>query len=292
MRYYLITILFLFSFLGYTQSIKVGVYPNPPLINIEEEGEVSGFCVDVLKEIAEKEGWVLEFQTYDFAKGLLALERGDIDIMPALAYSDYRDSILIMNETKVTTNWAKIYKNSDDDFNYGSLEQLRNKRIAVLKDDYYLQNGENGLLDLLGELDIPADIIEVNSYSAVIDNLSTGNTNLGLVSRYYGTLETEDKNVVKTPINVAYVSVRYGFSRNSANIQLAQQLDQQLQLLINDRSSIYYEMEKKYLSYAPQAFIPQWLWQAFGLVMAGLTIFAISILLQYKKKEDVSTKRD
>ena len=281
------------SVIGYSQPINVGVYQNPPLIIIEDDGHVSGFCVDVLKEIAEKEGWELQFKTYDFTESLLALERGEIDIMPALAYSVYRDSIYIVNETKVTTNWAKIYKNAEDDFNYASLEQLRNKSIAVLKGDYYLQNGENGLLDLLEKLDIQADIIELNSYGAVIDMISTGAADLGLVSRYYGTLRTEGKDVVKTPINIAYVSVRYGFSRNSDDSLLAQQLDEQLQQLINDRSSIYYEMEKKYLSYAPQAFIPQWLWQAFGLVMAGLTIFAIfSILLQYQVKKRTSELKE
>ncbi len=293
MRYYLITILFLTSFLGYSQSIKVGIYPNPPLINIDDQGEVSGFCIDVLIEIAEKEGWQLQFQAYDFTESLLALEKGEIDILPALAYSDNRDSIFIMNETKVTTNWAKIYKNADDDFNYASLEELRNKSIAVLKNDYYLRNEENGLLDLLEKLDIPADIIELNSYSAVIDKISMGSAELGLVSRYYGTLETENDNVVKTPINIAYVRVRYGFNRNDAGVILAQKLDQQLQHLINDRSSIYYESEKKYLSFTPQAFIPQWLWQAFGIVLGGLTIFAIfSILLQYQVKKRTSELRE
>lgn len=293
MRYSLLILLFLSSLLGYAQTIKVGIYPNPPLINIEQEDQVSGFCIDVLKDIAEKEGWQLQFQAYDFAESLLALERGDIDIMPALAYSDYRDSIFIMNETKVTTNWAKIYKNADDDFNYASLEELRNKSIAVLKDDYYLQNGENGLLDLLEKLDIPANINELNSYSAVIDKVSMGSADLGLVSRYYGTLETEEKNVVKTPINVAYVSVRYGFNRNNDAILLARQLDQQLQQLINDRSSIYYQSEKKYLSFTAEAFIPQWLWQAFGLVIAGLTVFVIfSILLQYQVKKKTAELKE
>ena len=283
MRYFLSTILFLYSFLGYAQTIKVGVYPNPPLINIHDQDSISGFCIDVLKEIANKEGWELQFQPYDFSEALLALESGDIDILPALAYSVQRDSVFILNETKITTNWAKLYKNEDDDFNYASVEQLRNKSIAVLKNDYYLQNGENGLLDLLEKLDITANIIELNSYSNVIDQISVRKADLGLVSRYYGTLETESKNVVKTPINVAYVSVRYGFSRKDINILLAQQLDQRLNQLINDRSSIYYTSEKKYLSYSPQAFIPQWLWQAFGLVMIGLTVFAVfAILLQYQ----------
>ena len=293
MRHILTTILFLFSFLAYSQTIKVGVYPNSPLINIDDQGNVSGFCIDLLKDVAQKEDWELQYVQYDFSDCLMALEVGDIDIMPALAYSIDRDSIFILNETKVTTNWAKIYKNEHDNFNYASLEQLQYKKIAVLQNDFYLQNNDNGLLDLLNKFDLKANIVELPSYNDVMEQVSAGKADLGLVSRYYGTLHTEDKNVVKTPINIAYVSVRFGFNRNDDNILLANKLDVQLQQLINDRSSIYYESEKKYLTYAPQAFIPQWLWQAFGVVVAGLTIFAIfSILLQYQVKKRTSELRE
>ena len=269
--------------MGYAQEIKVGVYPNAPLFNIDEQGNVSGFCIEILEDIAEKEGWELQYVPYDFAACLVALETGEIDIMPALAYSVERDSIFILNETKVTTNWGKIYKNEDDDFNYASLEKLEGKNIAVLQNDYYLKNNSDGLIDLLEKLDINVELVEMSSYADVIEQVSNGQTDLGLVSRYYGTLETDGKNVVKTPLNVAYVSVQYGFSRNNNNGILAQKLDKELQNLIRDRSSIYYASEKKYLSFAPKEFIPQWLWQAFGIVTSGLTIFAIfSILLRYQ----------
>lgn len=283
MRYIFLAILFVSSFLAYSQPLKVGVYPNAPLITINEESEISGFCIDILKDIAQKEDWQLQFVVYNFTDCLLALENGDIDLMPALAFSAHRDSVFIMNETNVITNWAKIYKHEGDSYVYASLEQLRNKNIAVRKSDFYLQNNDDGLLDLLDELDIPANIIELSSYAEVIENVENRNADLGLVSRYFGTLETESNDVVKTPINIAYVSVRYGFSRTEKNKDLASLLDDRLQLLIDDRSSNYYLSEKKFLSYPAQAFIPQWLWQAFGLVAAGFTIFAIfSILLRYQ----------
>ena len=293
MRVSLITLLIHISFLVYAQEIKVGVYPSAPLIIIDDQGNVSGFFIELLEDIVEKEGWKIQYQHFDFAECLDALEMGDIDIMPALAFSVRRDSIFILNETKVTTNWAKVYKNEDDDFNYASLEQLQDKSIAVLKNDYYLKNGDDGLLDLLKRIDININIIERPSYADVIDHVSTGRADLGLVSRYYGTLETEGRAVVKTPINVAYVSVQYGLSRSEKNSLLAQKLDHQLQLLINDRNSIYYASEKKYLTFAPQEFIPQWLWQAFGIVMSGLTIFAIfGILLRYQVKKKTFQLRE
>jgi PAS domain S-box-containing protein len=285
LRYIITIILFLSSYLSVAQPVKVGVYPNAPLVNIDDQGNISGFLIDILENIASKEGWQLQFHTYDFAGGLLALENGDIDIMPALAYSAQRDSIFIMNETNVITNWAKIYKNVDDDLNYPSLEQLKDKKIAGLKNDYYLQNGDNGLLDLLNKLDIEANVIELSSYQEVIDQVSTGQVDLGLVSRYFGTLKTGEKGVVKTPINIAYVSVRYGFYRSNGAARLAGQLDNQLHLLIRDRESIYYASEKKYFSHLPQAFIPSWLWKLFTLVIVGLTLLVVfAILLQHQVK--------
>jgi PAS domain S-box-containing protein len=280
------------SFVGLfagAQTLKVGVYQNPPLVIIDENNEFSGFCIDILKDIAQKEGWQLQFHKYDFAEGLRALAAGDIDLLPAIAYSVRRDSTFILNETSVITNWAKLYKHADDDFNYSSLEQLRFKRIAALKNDFYLQNGETGLLDLLQILDIPVYLTERSSYEEIIDNVENGQSDLGLVSRYYGILETAGKDVVKTPINVAYVSIRYGFSKNDSNLAFAGRLDNQLQNLINNRSSAYYNSERKYLSFEPQAFIPQWLWKVFVIVTVSLAILMVFIvLLQHQVKKKTS----
>ena len=296
MRYFLLGYLFTLSFLVTAQTLKVGVYQNQPLIILDQQGEPSGFCIDVLNELASREGWSLDFEVYEFAECLQALESGEIDLMPALAYSAQRDSVFILNETNVITNWGKLYKRADDDQNYPSIEQLRDKRIAVMGSDYYYQNGEDGLRDMLNELDISAEVIEFQSYSEVIKNVSNGNADLGLVSRYYGVLGTEDKSVVKTPVNVAYVSVRFGFNRSEANAVFAQELDIVLVELINDHSSAYYNSEKKYLSYLPQEFIPLWLWRTLGIVLLAVVVLVLFIiLLQYqvnrKTKELRSSNR-
>jgi len=289
MKHYILGILLLVNILSSAQSIKVGIYQNPPLVIIDQQGAPSGFTIDVLKEVATKNGWDLQFEKYEFAECLQALEEGRIDLMPAMAYSNNRNSVFILNETNVITNWGKLYKNSNDDNNYPSVEQLRGKKVAALKNDYYYRNGEDGLQDLLDELDISVEIIECQSYSEVINKVNKGHAELGLVSRYYGILETEDNGVVKTPINIAYVSVRYGFSSSDSNALLAQQLDETLLQLINDRSSIYYQSEKKYLSIVPQLSIPLWFWRTLWIVLiAIIVLFLFIVLLQYqvKKKTD------
>ncbi len=42
-------------------KVKVGIYQNYPLMFMGDNGEPSGFGADVLKQLAEKEDWDLEF---------------------------------------------------------------------------------------------------------------------------------------------------------------------------------------------------------------------------------------
>jgi len=278
--------------LAVSQTIQVGVYQNPPLTIIDENGNVSGFFADIAEEIAMEEGWQLQYKEYDFSECLLALERGEIDLMFPLAHSDHRDSLFIFYNTNVISNWGKLYKNTDDDFHYTSMDQLKGKRIAVLKSDYFYANGENGLHDLLEELNIQAEIVELESYKQVIEYVTTKKVDVGLVSRYYGIMETDNKGVVKTPINIAYVSLRFAFSRNLRNSVLAEKLDDKLLQLINNRSSVYYASQKKYLSFESQPFIPLWLWRALGIVLLAIVVLIVFvILLQYQvKKKTIDLK--
>jgi PAS domain S-box-containing protein len=289
---FILTLVF-FASTAFTQTLRVGIYQNPPLIKIDSAGMVTGFTVDLLSEIAQQNNWKLEYHTYNFSGCLNALQDGDIDLMPALAYSQARDSTFILNQTNVTTNWAKLFKHESDKEAYISLELLRGKRIAVLRDDYYTRNGDDGLLDLIDELDIPAEITYVDSYDAVVNELLENRVDLGLVSRYYGIFNTDDLSIVKTPLNVAYVSIRYGMSKSSQHREIVKALDVSLLHMIGDRTSIYYQLERKYLAYSGREFIPPWLWQTFLIVMIGLTTLAIfTILLQYQVKRKTSELKE
>ncbi len=293
MRYLALAFVLLLPWWGYAQPIKVGVYQTPPLIIIDENGSVSGFTVDLLNHIAQEEGWQLEYKAYDFAACLQALQTGEIDLIPALAYSAARDSLFVFNKTSSMINWGKLYKHEADEFNYTSLAQLRGKKIAALKNDHYRQNGEDGLLDLLTELDIPVTWAGAPTYAAVIDSVARGKADLGLVSRYYGLTATADKAVVSTSINLAYVSIRFGLHENTRNVTLAGRLDQQLQALINDKSSFYYQTVQKYTSAPPEEVIPEWVGQTLGIIVAGSTIFVVFILvLQHQVKKQTAELKE
>ncbi|MFQ5576446.1 MAG: transporter substrate-binding domain-containing protein, partial [Anaerolineae bacterium] len=70
--------------------VKVGLYQNKPLAFMDDAGTPGGIYVDILQTIAAKEGWRLEYVSCTWAACLELLERGDLDLLVAIAYSAER----------------------------------------------------------------------------------------------------------------------------------------------------------------------------------------------------------
>ncbi|HUC90060.1 MAG TPA: transporter substrate-binding domain-containing protein [Patescibacteria group bacterium] len=72
------------------QTVKVGVYDNPPKIYLDKTGKPQGLYADIVNAIAAKEGWNVEYVPGTWNEGLQRLENGQIDIMVDVAVSDER----------------------------------------------------------------------------------------------------------------------------------------------------------------------------------------------------------
>jgi len=75
-----------------TQTIKAGVPRHfEPHYIIDADGNVSGFAIDVMNEVAKRANLHVEYTVFDNWKELTkALAAGDIDIIPNMGFSDER----------------------------------------------------------------------------------------------------------------------------------------------------------------------------------------------------------
>ena len=71
-------------------KVRVGVYQNSPKIFIDQDGKAAGILVDMLRQIAEEENWDLSFTACKWVSCLDQLQRGEIDLLPDVAYSAAR----------------------------------------------------------------------------------------------------------------------------------------------------------------------------------------------------------
>src|SRR5690242_11273357 len=91
----LLALLFLLGCLSQAGAVaqaplRVGIYPNPPKVFMNEDGGASGILVDLLREVASAEHWALEFVACEWQACLAALEAGRIDLLPDMAWSEER----------------------------------------------------------------------------------------------------------------------------------------------------------------------------------------------------------
>lgn len=70
-----------------------GDFDYKPYTFLDSNGIAKGFDVDVIKYIAEKEGYNLEFQFSQWDKALEKLEKGKVDVLLGILYTEQRDSV-------------------------------------------------------------------------------------------------------------------------------------------------------------------------------------------------------
>ena len=84
------------SYAAYTKGepIKVGIFDMDGFHSVDEEGNLTGFCIDYLNVIADITGWKYEFvEVKDFMEGLELLEKQELDLIAPAMMTDARKEI-------------------------------------------------------------------------------------------------------------------------------------------------------------------------------------------------------
>jgi ABC-type amino acid transport substrate-binding protein len=117
---------------GEQQTVTVGIYPSPPKVFWNEAGEPDGFFPELIEYIAQQEGWTLEPVACDWPDCLEAVERGELDLMVDVSYSQKRDARFDFNREVVFPSWSVVFARPGNRIE--SVLDLHDKRIAVLAD--------------------------------------------------------------------------------------------------------------------------------------------------------------
>ncbi len=256
-------------------EVRVGIYSNPPLCFVDEQGQTDGLFPEILQHVAQEKNWQLEFVSCTWQQCLEQLDSGDIDLLPAIAYTEARAEKYRFVAETLLTNWGQIYQRSGD--NFDSILQLAGTRLAVLeKDVYYL--GDQGLRQVAENFDLDVEFVEVTSYQEAFERLARGDVDLAMVGRVFGVQKQQQFNVLPTPLMVKAIQVRPAFSQQSDP-----ELKTQFDLLVGEwkrtTGSIYYQLIDKWLGIPhPDAFLPAWLKVVLTLLAVILSLMVLMTL--------------
>lgn len=283
-RALLIAILIFTITLFPVSALKVGVYDNPPLVFVEN-GEVKGFYIDVLKAIAEEEGWELDYVYDSFPNLLDKLERGEIDLMVAIAHVEERARIYKFSNETVFTNWGEIVSTERLD----SILDLAGMRIAGVKGDVYTKE----LKRLVGEFYIDCEIIEIEGdYKEVFDAVKTGKADAGIVSRIYASLYAEKEGLKRTSIVFGPVDLRFAGTDSA----VLERIDHHLSQMKQNHDSVYYQSLDRWFG-VREVIFPAWIYPVVATLLSVLLLvlvfaFAINTYLGRKVAEKTKELRE
>ncbi|AAB89485.1 PAS domain S-box protein [Archaeoglobus fulgidus] len=273
----LITVCTLFI-LNPVSALKVGVYDNPPLVFVEN-GEAKGFFIDILEYIAEEEGWSIEYVHDTFPRLLDKLERGEIDLLVDIAYTEERAEAYKFNDEAVFTNWGVVVGKQ----NLDSVLKLDGLKVAGVKRDVYTAE----LKRLVDEFNLNCQIFEIEGdYREVFEKVKAGRADAGVVSRIYASLYASDYGLKESSIIFGPVELR--FAGRDDNV--LGRIDAHLSAMKSDRNSVYYQSLDRWLGPRVEV-IPQWVYYAiaslFAVLLAAIALNAYLSRVVAKRTEEV-----
>ena len=240
------------------QILKIGVYENAPKVFISESGQPAGIFIDIIEHIAQSEGWNLRYVRGTWGEGLDRLKRGEIDLMPDVAYTADRNTIFSFHKVPVLSSWFQVYAREGS--RVKSILDLGGKRIAVLErsiqQDFFFQLTEGFKLNIT--------IISLPDYQTAFEGVAEGIVDAVITNRFYGQMHAkkfglENTAVIFSPSDLFFAAPK------GRHQELLNAIDAHLIDLKKETQSIYYQSLKRWISENVQFELPIWL-QILGIV--------------------------
>lgn len=269
--------------------LKVSIYQNPPLVFYEDPSGPEGIYIDILEYIAKKENWKLRYIPCRWNECLEMLEQGKIDIQTAIAFSEERLKRFDFTNETLIVNWGIVYTRIDE--NIQSLLDLKEKKIATVKDDIYYQR----FSEIAKKFEINVQYLFFKNYDFILKAIKEGKADAGIVSRFFGEMNERKYHVKKTPIIFSPVELRFAISRHSKfSPNLIEKIDFYIKRLKEQRNSLYYKSIERHIERKPITKIPAWIKWLFIAVSTLIALFFTMNLwlrAQVKKKTDEIKQR-
>jgi PAS domain S-box-containing protein len=224
------------------QHIRVGIFDDYPIV-YEAEGVLTGFHLELLKEVAKQEGWILDYVFSGSPKNVLeGLESGDLDIGMSLAPTPARERFLEFTKEKNAVLRGRIIVPSEDK-DIGSIRDLKGKTLAVVNKDMI---GENGV-ELFEKYGIGTNFKRVSSNDELVRALIANAVDAVICNSLQGEKYAKQYNLHPVPILFDPTEVQYAVPKGG-NRYIIDALDQHLHNWKNTSGSFYYEMKKSFLN--------------------------------------------
>ncbi len=266
------------------RTITVGVYENAPKVFVSESGKPSGIFIDIIEEIARREGWDLRYVPGTWAEGLERLARGEIDLMPDVAYTAEREKVYAFHKVPVLTVWSQVYARRGSGIQ--SILDLNGKRVAALEQTIQLET----FTRLTNSFGLKITLIPVPDYKTEFEMIAAGKADAGITNRFYGLMYARKSGLEDTPIMFDPAPFFFAAPINASRT-LLDDIDRDLSDLKGDPHSAYYASMRRWTSEEVQFKLPGWV-KLLGFVLAALTVTVLAIVVGKQHAAETALRKE
>lgn len=249
------------------RTVIVGVYENPPIVQRDAHGGFTGLSVEMLRSVADDQGWQLRFVKAPWRQLLDKLRRNQIDLLVGIAFEPERARTYDFTRQTLLNNYGLVVRRPK--VAVTSVFDLRDRRVALVAQDSHSREFNR----LMREFGVPYTPVELPGYQAVLQALDDGIADAGVVNRAITILHNASYDAMATGIVFNPVEVRYATPKGRG-ADLRKALDQALATQKQDPASTYQQLLNQWMGTNIRPALPAWASPAAG----GFVILVILLV--------------
>jgi len=256
--------------------VRVGLYENEPKVYTDSTGRPAGLFVELLDAIARAEDWQLHYVRCEWASCLEQLERGELDLMPDVAYNEERDRRFDFHAVSVASSWSQIY--SAEGLHVRSMADLAGKRIALLRGGVQ----QPYVARLAAEAGVAYETVLVDTLMQAYEAVAAGRADAMVTNSFSAARLASQYRLRETPL-IFLANNLYFAAPAGRNADLLARIDTHLGAWRHQPDSIYYDATRRALSMSQPTALPPWFtWLLASLGAAMLLMAAHTMLLRWR----------
>ncbi|MFO1224931.1 MAG: transporter substrate-binding domain-containing protein [Burkholderiaceae bacterium] len=258
------------------RTVQVGLYENEPKVYTDASGRPEGLFVELLQAVARNEGWQLQYVPCEWADCLDRLERGELDLMPDVAFTPAREKRFDFHAVSVASSWSQIY--TAEGLHVRMMADLAGKRIALLRGGVQ----QPFVARMAADAGVEYGVVLVDSLAQAYQAVAEGRADAMVSNSFSAARMAARHRLRETPI-IFQATNLYFAAPKGRNADLLKALDDHLARWRQQPGSIYYEATQRALSLPRSNTVPDWLgWLLGGLGISLLLLGAHTVVLRWR----------
>jgi two-component sensor histidine kinase/ABC-type amino acid transport substrate-binding protein len=258
---------------GESRTVKVGVFPASPLVLIKD-GKPEGLFIELIEYFSRSLGWKLQYLPGTWDELLAKLKKGEIDLLPAVGYTEARTHIYDFSKNPVYVDSGVLF--TSPRMALHTIYDLKGKRVAALRGSTFTK----AFIDYVASFGIVCDIVLTDDNAAVMRAISNAEADAGVCIYSLGSELAASFPVVITPISFSPIALEFAVPKG-LNGDIIDGIDRLMPAMINDPKSVYGQSFAKWVEPKARARIPAWIWWVMVTIFVlGAILASMALLLR------------